>query len=158
MRPNLYPRNLTHSAVLHLACVCASASFQRIMITRVVIVLVAQAATALQLQRPPPDVSTKAPAPSRRALISTVVGGGAALAVPGAAQARSSTGGAFKDANWPLWPALPLAPYSRRKTIRREVGPGVWAFEQLLGVFYVHVPIRMTVIAMETGGLFVYGA
>ena len=32
----------------------------------------------------------------------------------------------------------------------------MWAFEQLLGVFYVHVPIRMSVVAMESGGLFVY--
>ena len=38
-----------------------------------------------------------------------------------------------------------------------EAVPGkVWTFDQLLGVFYVHVPIRMTVIAMEQGGLFVY--
>ena len=27
---------------------------------------------------------------------------------------------------------------------------------QIFGVFYVHVPIRMTVIKMESGGLFVY--
>jgi hypothetical protein len=32
----------------------------------------------------------------------------------------------------------------------------VWTFDQLLGVFYVHVPIRMTVIRMDSGGLFVY--
>ena len=38
-----------------------------------------------------------------------------------------------------------------------EAVPGkVWTFDQLLGVFYVHVPIRMTVVAMEQGGLFVY--
>jgi len=61
-----------------------------------------------------------------------------------------------KDSEWPLWPALPVAPYSRRKTIRREVGPGVWAFDQLIGIYYVHVPIRMTVIRMSSGGLFVY--
>jgi len=35
--------------------------------------------------------------------------------------------------------------------------PGrAWVFEQMLGVFYVHVPIRMSVIAMDAGGLFVY--
>lgn len=60
------------------------------------------------------------------------------------------------DSQWPLWPALPVFPYSRRKTIRREVGPGVWAFDQLIGIYYVHVPIRMTVIKMEAGGLLVY--
>lgn len=48
-------------------------------------------------------------------------------------------------------------PYGRRKTILREAVPGnVWTFEQLLGVFYVHVPIRMTVVRMVSGGLFVY--
>ena len=63
----------------------------------------------------------------------------------------------FDGAEWRLWPALPLAPYSRRKTLMHELVPGtVWSFEQLLGVFYVHVPIRMNVIAMEQGGLFVY--
>jgi hypothetical protein len=61
-----------------------------------------------------------------------------------------------QDANWPLWLALPVAPYSRRKTIRRGVGPGVWAFDQLIGIYYVHVPIRMTVVKMESGGLLVY--
>ena len=77
----------------------------------------------------------------RRALLSrgTAAGAGAlaAAAVPGAAQAAIT-----KDSEWPLWLALPVAPYSRRKTIRREVGPGVWAFDQLIGIYYVHVPIR----------------
>ena len=75
----------------------------------------------------------------------------AAAIAPGAAQAAIT-----KDSEWPLWLALPVAPYSRRKTIRREVGPGVWAFEQLIGIYYVHVPIRMTVVRLEAGGLFVY--
>lgn len=61
-----------------------------------------------------------------------------------------------KESEWPLWPALPVAPYSKRKTIRQEAGPGVWTFDQLIGIYYVQVPIRMTVIKMETGGLFVY--
>ena len=62
-----------------------------------------------------------------------------------------------KDSEWGLWPALPLAPYGKRKTIMREAVAGrVWTFEQLLGVFYVHVPIRMTVVRMDSGGLFVY--
>lgn len=34
--------------------------------------------------------------------------------------------------------------------------PGVWAFDQLIGIYYVHVPIRMTVVKMESGGLLVY--
>lgn len=60
------------------------------------------------------------------------------------------------ESDWPLWPALPVAPYSRRKTIRREVGPGVWAFDQMIGIYYVQVPIRMTVVEMKSGGLLVY--
>ena len=44
----------------------------------------------------------------------------------------------------------------KTKTIRQEAGPGVWTFDQLIGIYYVQVPIRMTVIKMETGGLFVY--
>ena len=105
------------------------------------------------------------------------------------------------ESNWPLWLALPVAPYARRKTIRygsdriglgrqtidssifpifpifppaqltdsvflfffslsspkrRKVGPKVWAFDQSIGIYYVQVPIRMTVVAMESGGLFVY--
>ena len=76
----------------------------------------------------------------------------AATAAPNAARAELSP-----STNWNLWPALPLAPYGKRKTLMREAVPGkVWTFDQLFGVFYVHVPIRMTVIAMESGGLFVY--
>ena len=56
-----------------------------------------------------------------------------------------------KESNWPLWTALPVAPYSKRKTIRYEVGPGVWAFDQLIGIYYVHVPIRMTVVKKSDG-------
>ena len=92
---------------------------------------------------------------SRRAALSrSAAAGASALAAaiaPSAVQAAIT-----KDSEWPLWLALPVAPYSRRKTIRREIGPGVWAFEQLLGIYYVYVPIRMTVVRMESGGLFVY--
>jgi hypothetical protein len=85
---------------------------------------------------------------SRRALF-----GASALAagLPKPAQAS------FVGAEWPLWPALPLAPYGKRKTVMQEAVPGcVWTFEQLFGVFYVHVPIRMTVMKLDSGGLFVY--
>jgi hypothetical protein len=60
-----------------------------------------------------------------------------------------------EDTFWPLWPALPVAPYSKRRTIRYEVGDGVWAFDQLIGIYYVHVPIRMTVVK-KSGGLLVF--
>lgn len=87
----------------------------------------------------------------RRAL--GAAGGAAAAALGSAAPAEAS----LEGTDWPLWPALPLAPYGQRKTVFREAVPGkVWTFDQMLGVFYVHVPIRMTVVAMEQGGLFVY--
>jgi hypothetical protein len=67
-----------------------------------------------------------------------------------------------KDSNWPLWTALPVAPFSRRRTIRYEVAPGVFAFDQIIGIYYVHVPIRMSVVTVHQNdptkkGLVVYG-
>ena len=54
-----------------------------------------------------------------------------------------------KEANWPLWTALPVAPYSKRRTIRYDIAPGVYAFDQLIGIYYVHVPIRMVVMTVH---------
>jgi hypothetical protein len=60
------------------------------------------------------------------------------------------------DQSWPWWPLLPLYPYGRRRTLVRELIPEqIWSFEQLQGVFYVAVPIRMTV-ARVPGGLMLY--
>jgi hypothetical protein len=56
------------------------------------------------------------------------------------------------DQHWPWWPLLPLYPYGRRPTLVRELVPGrIWSFEQLHGVWYVAVPIRMTVVQVEEG-------
>jgi hypothetical protein len=53
---------------------------------------------------------------------------------------------------WPWWPLLPLYPYGRRQTLIRELIPAqVWSFEQLQGVLYVAVPIRMTVLRLRQG-------
>lgn len=53
---------------------------------------------------------------------------------------------------WPWWPLLPLYPYGRRRTLVRELIPAqVWSFEQLQGVLYVAVPIRMTVVRLRDG-------
>jgi hypothetical protein len=53
---------------------------------------------------------------------------------------------------WPWWPLLPLYPYGRRRTLVRELIPGqAWSFEQLQGVLYVAVPIRMTVLRLRQG-------
>lgn len=62
-----------------------------------------------------------------------------------------------QDYNWPFWPLLPIYPYGHRRTLRREVIPNqIWVFEQIQGIFYVVTPVRMTVIRLRTGGLFVY--
>lgn len=53
---------------------------------------------------------------------------------------------------WPWWPLLPLYPYGFRVTLMRELMPGqVWSFEQLHGIWYVAVPIRMTVVKVAQG-------
>ncbi|MEH1866039.1 MAG: DUF4336 domain-containing protein [Nostoc sp.] len=62
-----------------------------------------------------------------------------------------------KDFSWKLWPVLPLYPYGRRQTIRNEViKDTIWSFDQIQGIFYVVVPIRMTVVKLEAGGLLIY--
>ena len=61
------------------------------------------------------------------------------------------------DWSWAFWLAAPLYPYGKRRTIRSEVVKDtIWTFDQLQGILYVIVPIRMTVIKLEAGGLLVY--
>ena len=76
---------------------------------------------------------------------------------PEAADAvRTAAAPTAADQRWPWWPLLPLYPYGRRRTLVRELIPGqLWSFEQLQGIFYVAVPIRMTV-ARVGGGLMLY--
>ena len=48
---------------------------------------------------------------------------------------------------------LPLYPYGRRRSVFSELIPGqLWSLEQLQGVYYVAVPVRLTV-AKVPGGL-----
>lgn len=62
-----------------------------------------------------------------------------------------------RQRSWPLWPIVPIYPYGQRRTVRREIIPGkLWTFEQVQGIFYVVVPIRMTVLKLAAGGLFVF--
>lgn len=62
-----------------------------------------------------------------------------------------------RDLLWRYWPLLPLYPYSQRRTLRQEVLKNtIWTFDQVQGIFYVVVPIRMTVVRLEAGGLLVY--
>ena len=61
------------------------------------------------------------------------------------------------DRSWPLWPVVPIYPYGQRRTLRREViRDQLWTFDQVQGIFYVVVPIRMTVIKLAAGGLMVF--
>jgi hypothetical protein len=60
-------------------------------------------------------------------------------------------------AHWSFWFTLPLYPYSKRRTICREiVEDTIWSFEQLHGILYTVTPIRMTVVRLEAGGLLIY--
>ncbi|ERN43031.1 hypothetical protein KR51_00003470 [Rubidibacter lacunae KORDI 51-2] len=64
---------------------------------------------------------------------------------------------AFFDRAWPFWPALPIYPFDQRPTLRREaIADTLWTFDQFQGIFYVVVPVRMSVIRLERGGLLVY--
>ena len=62
-----------------------------------------------------------------------------------------------KDWSWRFWLTVPLYPYSKRRTLRFEVVKDtIWTFDQLQGILYTVVPIRMSVIKLEKGGLLVY--
>jgi len=88
---------------------------------------------------------------NRRSAITSSIAAASAALVSQTAPASAMT----KDSSYKLWTALPVAPYSRRRTIMKEIADGVYTFDQLIGIYYVHVPIRMTVCAVN-GGLFVY--
>lgn len=62
-----------------------------------------------------------------------------------------------RDWSWPFWPLVPLYPYGKRRTLRQEVVKDtIWTFDQVQGILYTIVPIRMTVLRLEAGGLLVY--
>ncbi|HYP03471.1 MAG TPA: DUF4336 domain-containing protein, partial [Cyanobium sp.] len=68
------------------------------------------------------------------------------------APALSPCGKDPADQRWLWWPLLPLYPYGRRPTLVRQLLPDqLWSFEQLHGVWYVAVPIRMTVLRVREG-------
>ncbi len=56
----------------------------------------------------------------------------------------------YKRWNW--WPLFPLYPYGTKKTIIKEIVPKmIWGIEQLQGLYYVAVPIRLTVVKVPNG-------
>jgi Domain of unknown function (DUF4336) len=61
------------------------------------------------------------------------------------------------DWDWRFWPILPLYPYGKRRTLRQTVVPDtIWTFDQVQGILYTVVPIRMTVVKLAAGGLLAY--
>ncbi|MBD2181060.1 DUF4336 domain-containing protein [Planktothrix sp. FACHB-1355] len=62
-----------------------------------------------------------------------------------------------RDWVWGFWPLVPLYPYSKRRTVRTEAYEDtIWTFDQIQGILYTVVPIRMTVVKLSKGGLLVY--
>jgi hypothetical protein len=62
-----------------------------------------------------------------------------------------------QERSWLFWPLLPIYPYGRRRTFCTEVVKDqVWCFDQLQGIFYVIVPVRMTVVRLQPEGLLIY--
>jgi hypothetical protein len=63
----------------------------------------------------------------------------------------------LKPTDYGLWGVLPVGTYKSKKTISKEIVPGkIWTFDQKFGILNVQVPIRMTVVKLSDGGLFVY--
>ena len=56
------------------------------------------------------------------------------------------------EKKWRWWPLLPLYPYGIKSTIFSELLPNqIWSFEQLQGIYYVAVPIRLLVVRVNNG-------
>mmetsp|Transcript_108528 Transcript_108528/g.346365 ORF Transcript_108528/g.346365 Transcript_108528/m.346365 type:complete len:504 (-) Transcript_108528:73-1584(-) len=51
---------------------------------------------------------------------------------------------------------FPLGPLFERQTVRREIGDGMWSFEQEQSLANIAVNVRMTVIRLKCGGLWVH--
>lgn len=62
-----------------------------------------------------------------------------------------------KPTDYGLWGVLPVGTYKTKKTLLKEIVPGrIWTLDQKFGILNVQVPIRMTVVKLTSGGLFVY--
>ncbi len=56
-----------------------------------------------------------------------------------------------------LWGILPVGTYKKKPTIRQTIVENqLWTFDQKFGILNVQVPLRMTILKLRTGGLFVY--
>lgn len=85
---------------------------------------------------------------------------GRRLASPPAASSAASGSATRPESGQryvPNFLALPTAPYGTRRTVRRCCAEGeVWCFEQVFGTLDVLVPVRMTVVRLAAGGLWVH--
>jgi len=62
-----------------------------------------------------------------------------------------------KPTDYGLYGVLPVGPYKTKQTIMETIVPGkVWTMDQKFGILNVQVPVRMTVVKLSSGGLFVY--
>jgi len=99
---------------------------------------------------------TKTPLFTRKSVLATLPLAAAAALQPAERASASSLldEGGLAYGRW--W-VFPLAPYSRKKTVRTEVVKDeVWAFDQIIGALYVWTPLRMTVVKLQKGGLLVF--
>lgn len=56
-----------------------------------------------------------------------------------------------------LWGILPVGTYKKKKTVLETiVDDQMWTLDQKFGILDVQVPLRMTVIRLSAGGLFIY--
>jgi len=51
---------------------------------------------------------------------------------------------------------FPLGPFTERRTVREEVGDGIWTFEQVQSLANISINVRMTVIRLDSGELWVH--
>ena len=62
-----------------------------------------------------------------------------------------------KPTDYGLWGVLPLGTYKTKMTLLKEIVPEtIWTLDQKFGILNVQVPIRMVVVKLKSGGLFVY--
>ena len=58
----------------------------------------------------------------------------------------------INNKTWKWWPLFPLYPYGQKKTVFNELLENqIWSLEQIQGLYYVAVPIRMTIIKVSDG-------
>ncbi|CAJ1392473.1 unnamed protein product [Effrenium voratum] len=88
------------------------------------------------------------PSAPRRAAAAVGVAAAAAFVAEGALR-RSAR---FAPSGPALWP-----PRLERQTLRRQLGPEIWGLEQVIAFFTVSANIRMTVVKLEDGKLWVNG-